>query len=72
MTKVGILSVGFIARHADDTCDGAGGNPGARRIRFYYPNTHYMTGGYGVRATPGPHYYYWNEARGYPTDYYPG
>jgi hypothetical protein len=25
---------------------------------FYYPDTRYMTGGYGVRATPRPGYYY--------------
>jgi hypothetical protein len=34
---------------------------------YNYPNTFYMTGGYGVRATPGPRYYY--QYRGYPRDY---
>lgn len=28
---------------------------------FYYPNSRYLTGGYGVRATPGPGYYYGNR-----------
>jgi hypothetical protein len=29
--------------------------PGA--MGFNYPNSNYLTGGYGVRATPGPRYY---------------
>lgn len=33
--------------------------PGARG--YYYPNSRYLTGGYGVRATPGPGYYYGNR-----------
>ena len=28
---------------------------------FYYPNSRYLTGGYGVRATPRPGYYYGNR-----------
>lgn len=30
-------------------------------IGFNYPNSRYLTGGYGVRATPGPGYYYGNR-----------
>ena len=41
--------------------------PGA--MGFYYPNSRYLTGGYGVRATPGPGYYYGNR---YYNGYYPG
>jgi hypothetical protein len=33
--------------------------PGA--MGFYHPNSRYLTGGYGVRATPGPGYYYGNR-----------
>ena len=33
--------------------------PGA--MGFYYPNSRYLTGGYGVRGTPGPGYYYGNR-----------
>jgi hypothetical protein len=39
---------------------------------FNYPNARYLTGGYGVRATPGPRHYYGNQAHGYPPDYYLG
>jgi hypothetical protein len=28
---------------------------------FSYPNSAYVTGGYGVRAAPGPGYYYGNR-----------
>jgi hypothetical protein len=28
---------------------------------FNYPNSRYVTRGYGVRATPGPGYYYGNR-----------
>ncbi|MEH2497385.1 hypothetical protein V1294_003864 [Bradyrhizobium sp. AZCC 1678] len=27
-------------------------------VTGYYPNSGYVTGGYGVRVTPGPGYYY--------------
>ena len=30
-------------------------------MSFSYPNSAYVTGGYGVRATPGPGYYYGNR-----------
>jgi len=30
--------------------------PGA--LGFYHPNSAYLTGGYGVSASPGPGYYY--------------
>jgi hypothetical protein len=33
--------------------------PGA--LRFNHPNSAYLTGGYRVRATPGPGYYYGNR-----------
>jgi hypothetical protein len=29
--------------------------PGA--MGFYYPDSHYLTGGYGAHATPRPYYY---------------
>jgi hypothetical protein len=31
---------------------------------FYYPDTRYLTGGYGVRATPRPGYYYRRDTYG--------
>ena len=33
---------------------------------FYYPDTRYMTGGYGVRATPRPGFYYRRYYSGVP------
>ena len=30
-------------------------------VTGYYPNSAYVTGGYGVRTTPGPGYYYGNR-----------
>jgi hypothetical protein len=30
-------------------------------MSFSYPNSAYVTGGYGVRVTPGPGYYYGNR-----------
>ncbi|WP_108513613.1 hypothetical protein [Bradyrhizobium algeriense] len=30
-------------------------------VTGYYPNSAYVTGGYGVRVTPGPGYYYGNR-----------
>lgn len=30
-------------------------------VGFNYPNSNYSTGGYGVRATPGPGYYHRNQ-----------
>jgi hypothetical protein len=72
MTKLGILSAGFIAAAALITpamAQGVTQEPGV--FGFNYPNTRYVTGGYGVRATPGPGYYYWSRAYGYAPDYYP-
>jgi len=34
--------------------------PGA--LGFNYPDSHYLTGGYGVRASPGPGFYYRHPA----------
>ena len=42
--------------------------PGA--TRFYYPNPGYVTGGYVVRAAPGPGYYPGYYPRSYPGYYY--
>jgi hypothetical protein len=33
--------------------------PGA--MGQHYPNSDFLTGGYGSRATPGPRYYYWRD-----------
>ncbi|MGA7805013.1 hypothetical protein [Bradyrhizobium sp.] len=59
MTKLGILSAGFIAAATFITpalAQGVTQEPGA--FGFYYPDSHYLTGSYGVRATPRPGYYY--------------
>ena len=37
---------------------------------FYYPNPRYVTGGYVVRAAPGPGYYPGYYHRSYPGYYY--
>ena len=34
--------------------------PGA--VGFNYPDSHYLTGGYGVRSSPGPGFYYRHPA----------
>jgi hypothetical protein len=34
--------------------------PGA--VGFNYPDSHYLTGGYGVRASPGPGFYFRHPA----------
>jgi hypothetical protein len=75
MTKLGILSAGFIAAATltlmtPAMAQEAIPEPGV--FGFSYPNARYLTGGYGVRATPGPRHYYWNQAHGYPPDYYLG
>src|ERR1700761_2329562 len=49
----GIAAVTLIATPA--LAQEATQEPGA--MGFNYPNSNYLTGGYGVRATPGPRYY---------------
>jgi hypothetical protein len=59
MTRFKILSAGAIAAAALITpamAQEATQEPGA--FGFNYPDTRYMTGGYGHRGTPGPGYYY--------------
>jgi len=59
MTKLGILSAGCMAVATLITpalAQEVTQEPG--NFGFYYPDTRYLTGGYGVRATPGPRYYY--------------
>jgi hypothetical protein len=73
MTRLAILSAGFIAAMALITptmAQEATQEPGA--FGFNYPDTRYLTGGYGVRATPGPRYYYYRDAYGGPGYYGPG
>ena len=36
--------------------------PGA--VGFNYPDSHYLTGGYGVRSAPGPGFYFRHPAPG--------
>jgi hypothetical protein len=50
----GIAAVTLIATPA--LAQEATQEPGA--MGFNYPNSNYLTGGYGTRATPGPRYYY--------------
>ncbi|MEA2864138.1 MAG: hypothetical protein QOC84_2094, partial [Bradyrhizobium sp.] len=58
MTKSRILSAGFIAGLlvTPVMAQEATQEPGL--MAQYYPNTDYVTGGYGHRMTPGPRYYY--------------
>jgi hypothetical protein len=61
MTKWKILSIGLFAATMLATpvmAQGVNQEPGG--MGFYYPNSRYLTGGYGVRGTPGPGYYYRN------------
>jgi hypothetical protein len=66
MTRFKIVSAAFIAAAALITpamAQEATQEPGV--FGFYYPDTRYMTGGYGVRATPRPGYYYRRDTYGY-------
>jgi hypothetical protein len=56
-----ILSAGFIAATALVATPAMAGweatqEPGV--VGFNYPDSHYMTGGYGSRFTPGPRFYW--------------
>jgi len=56
------LSLGLVAATMLATpvmAQGVYQEPGV--MSFYYPNSAYVTGGYSVRATPGPGYYYGNR-----------
>ncbi len=58
MTRSGLLYAGIAAVTLIATpalAQQATQEPGA--MGFNYPNSNYLTGGYGVRASPGPRYY---------------
>jgi hypothetical protein len=64
MTNCRKLSLGLVAAAMLATpvmAQGVNQQPGV--IGFHYPNSRYITGGYGVRATSGPGYYYGNRHR---------
>jgi hypothetical protein len=66
MTRFKIVSAALISAAALITpamAQEATQEPGV--FGFYYPDTRYMTGGYGVRATPRPGYYYRRDTYGY-------
>jgi hypothetical protein len=59
MTRFQILTVGCLAAAIATTpvmAQEATQEPGM--MGQHYPNVDYMTGGYGVRASPGPRYFY--------------
>jgi len=59
MTKTKLLLSGFLGAALLATpvmAQEAVQEPG--NMAFNYPDSHYLTGGYGVRGTPGPGYYY--------------
>ena len=66
MTRSTLLAAGLLASAAFVTPAMAGmevtQEPG--NLGFNYPDSHYMTGGYGVRASPGPGFYYRYPAPG--------
>jgi hypothetical protein len=64
MTKMKTLCAGIAAATMLATpalAQEATQEPGA--MGQHYPNSDYLTGGYGSRATPGPRYYYWRDHR---------
>jgi hypothetical protein len=66
MTKLNILHAGFIAAAMLITpamAQEATQEPGA--MGQHYPNSDYLTGGYGARATPRPGYYFRRDHYGY-------
>jgi hypothetical protein len=61
------LAAGFIAATAMLATPAMAGweatqEPGV--VGFNYPDSHYMTGGYGSRSTPGPRFYFRHGAAG--------
>lgn len=55
--SLGLVAVAMLATPA--MAQQVNQEPGA--LGFNYPNSNYLTGGYGVQATPGPGYYYRNQ-----------
>src|SRR5437016_11071391 len=62
LMSAGLLSVALLAAPA--MAQEATQEPGV--MGYNYPNSRYLTGGYGSRFTPGPGYYYRNQYHGYP------
>ncbi|WP_157450097.1 hypothetical protein [Bradyrhizobium sp. ARR65] len=66
MRRLKLLSAAFLAAAAFTTPAMAGWQatqePG--NVGFNYPDSHYLTGGYGVRAAPGPGFYFRHPAPG--------
>lgn len=66
MIGLKLIAAGAIATAAFVTPAMAGWEatqePGA--VGFNYPDSHYMTGGYGSRGTPGARFYYRHPAPG--------
>jgi hypothetical protein len=64
MTRLKLAAAAVIATAAFATPAMAGWEatqePGA--VGFNYPDSRYMTGGYGVRASPGPGFYFSHPA----------
>jgi hypothetical protein len=57
--SLGLVTAAMLATPA--MAQGVYREPGV--MGFYYPNSRYVTGGYGVRAMPRPGYYYGNRLR---------
>ena len=66
MTRLKLATAAVVATAAFATPAMAGWEatqePGA--VGFNYPDSHYLTGGYGVRASPGPGFYFRHPAPG--------
>jgi opacity protein-like surface antigen len=64
MTRLILVAVAVVATAAFAAPAMAGWEatqePGA--VGFNYPDSHYLTGGYGVRASPGPGFYFRHPA----------
>lgn len=59
MTKIGMMSAGLLAAAMLATpvmAQEAVQEPG--QMAQNYPDSNYLTGGYGARGTPGPGFYY--------------
>lgn len=59
MQKTSLIGAGLLAAAAFITpamAQEATQEPGA--MAQFYPDSHYSTGGYGARGTPGPEFYY--------------
>jgi hypothetical protein len=58
MTRLNLLTAGLLAATLATPAMAQEAIPEPGPIAQNYPDSNYLTGGYGARMTPGPRYYY--------------